>query len=153
MKNITIRPIEEEDYKFINKWWVDATGKNPPKRNLLPENGLHGLMACKDNSPVMCVYLYLTNSKMGYCDYMIGDPEYREEDRQDILLRLMTSSIKTANNLGYEDFWFLTKEKGLLSKCEGLGVEVSKEKYHVVTLPCNKVKLDCTPTNLPKNTN
>ena len=153
MKNITIRPIEEEDYKFINKWWVDATGKNPPKRNLLPENGLHGLMACKDNSPVMCVYLYLTNSKMGYCDYMIGDPEYREKDRQDILLRLMTSSIKTANNLGYEDFWFLTKEKGLLSKCEGLGVEVSKEKYHVVTLPCNKVKLDCTPTNLPKNTN
>ena len=44
MENIIVRPIEEEDYRFINKWWKDATGKNPPKRKLLPENGLHGLM-------------------------------------------------------------------------------------------------------------
>jgi len=153
MENITVRPIEEEDYRFIDKWWKAATGKTPPKRALLPGNGLHGIMSCKDGKPVMCVYLYTTNSKMGYCDYMIGDPEYREEDRQDILLKLMIGAIKGAHQLGYEDFWFLTKEKGLLSKCEKLGVEISKEKYHVVTLPMHKTKLDSGSPILPTNKN
>mgnify|MGYP003665109617 FL=1 len=153
MESITIRPIEEDDYKFINEWWVRATGKTPPKRALLPGNGLHGLMACKNKKPVMCTYLYTTNSKMGYCDYMIGDPKYREKDRQDILLKLMVGAIKGAHELGYEDFWFLTKEKGLLSKCEKLGVEISKEKYHVVTLPMNKTKLDNDSQILPINKN
>lgn len=152
-KSIVVRPIEEDDYRFINKWWKDATGKNPPDRSLLPENGAHGLIVCKNNNPVACTYLYLTNSKMGYCDYMIGDPEYREKDRYELILQLMVGAIKTANNLGYKDFWFLTKEKGLLKKCEELGVEVSTEKYHVVTLPVNQTKLDCGITNLLTKTN
>tara|TARA_R110002020_G_scaffold441960_2_gene653055 strand:- start:287 stop:844 length:558 start_codon:yes stop_codon:yes gene_type:complete len=152
-KSIVVRPIEENDYRFIDKWWKDATGKTPPERSLLPENGLHGLMVCKNNNPVACTYLYLTNSKMGYCDYMIGDPEYREKDRYELILQLMVGAIRTANNLGYEDFWFLTKEEGLLEKCKELGVKVSKEKYHVVTLPANKTKLDCGITSLLNKTN
>ena len=152
-KSIIVRPIEEDDYRFIDKWWKDATGKTPPERSLLPENGLHGLMVCKNNNPVACTYLYLTNSKMGYCDYMIGDPEYREKDRYELILQLMVGAIRTANNLGYEDFWFLTKEEGLLEKCKELGVKVSKEKYHVVTLPANKTKLDCGITSLLNKTN
>ena len=147
MENIIVRPIEEEDYRFISKWWKDATGKNPPKRNLLPENGLHGLMACKDDRPVMCVYLYLTNSKMGYCDYMIGDPEYKEKDRFNLILELMQSAIITAKNLGYEDFWFLTKEEGLVKKCRELDVEVSPDKYHLV-LPLRAKNVHCGGTNL-----
>tara|TARA_R110001592_G_scaffold361088_1_gene670904 strand:- start:653 stop:1114 length:462 start_codon:yes stop_codon:yes gene_type:complete len=153
MENITVRAIKESDYEFINDWWKKATNKTPPKRELLAGGGLHGLMACKDEKPVMCVYLYTTNSKMGYCDYMIGDPSYREKDRQDILLKLMVGSIKKASQLGYEDFWFLTKERGLLSKCEKLGVEISKEKYHVVTLPTHKTKLDTGLPILPINKN
>tara|TARA_Y100000592_G_C5415560_1_gene290410 strand:+ start:619 stop:1077 length:459 start_codon:yes stop_codon:yes gene_type:complete len=131
MKNIRVRPIKEDDYKLINKWW-EGIGKKPPPRKLLPENGLHGLMACKDDTPIACTYLYLTNSKMGYCDYMIGDPEYREKDRYYIIFQLMNMAIGTAKNLGYEDFWFITKSKGLLKKCRELGVKVSKDKYHLV---------------------
>ena len=65
----------------------------------------------------------------------------------------MVGSIKKASQLGYEDFWFLTKERGLLSKCEKLGVEISKEKYHVVTLPTHKTKLDTGLPILPINKN
>jgi len=148
-KSIEVRPIKEEDYKLINKWWRDADGKKPPSRSLLPENGLHGLMVCKNNNPVACTYLYLTNSKMGYCDYMISDQEYREKDRYELILQLMVGAIKTANNLGYKNFWFLTKEEGLLKKCKEIGVEVSQEKWHVVTLPTNQIKL-AGVSNLPQ---
>ena len=59
MDGITIRPIKEQDYILINEWWKDID-KAPPPRNLLPENGLHGLMACKDGRPIVCTYLYLS---------------------------------------------------------------------------------------------
>ena len=131
MKNITIRPIKEEDYEFINSWWK-ALDKSPPPRNLLPENGLHGLMACKNGRPIVCTYLYLTNSKFGYCDYMISDTSYKGRDRFEIVLELMDMSIGTAWELGCEDFWFITKSKGMLRRCKSLGVKVSEDPYYLI---------------------
>ena len=131
MENVTIRPIKEEDYILINSWWK-MIDKSPPPRNLLPENGSHGLMACKDGRPIVCTYLYLTNSKMGYCDYMISDMSYRGRDRFDIVLKLMDIAVGTAWELGCEDFWFITKNKGMLKRCKSLGVTVSEEPYYLI---------------------
>ena len=131
MENITIRPIKEEDYTFINNWWK-MIDKSPPPRNLLPENGLHGLMACKNGRPIVCTYLYLTNSKFGYCDYMISDSNYKGRDRFEIVLKLMDMSIGTAWELGCEDFWFVTKSKGMLKRCKALGVKVSEDPYYLI---------------------
>tara|TARA_R110002012_G_scaffold3317_2_gene15498 strand:- start:1824 stop:2246 length:423 start_codon:yes stop_codon:yes gene_type:complete len=131
MENITIRPIEEKDYVFINSWW-EQIKKAPPPRSLLPENGLHGLMACKDGIPIVCTYLYLTNSKFGYCDYMISDNSYKGRDRFEIVLKLMDMSIGTAWKLGCEDFWFITKNKGMLKRCKALGVKVSEDPYYLI---------------------
>ena len=131
MEGITIRPIKEEDYVFINEWWKDI-GKAPPPRNLLPENGLHGLMACKGGRPIVCNYIYLTNSKFAYSDYMISDTNYKGRDRYDIVLELMNMSIGAAWELGYEDFWFITKSKGMLKRCKALGVKVSEDPYYLI---------------------
>jgi hypothetical protein len=131
MENITIRPIEEEDYILIDSWWK-MLGKAPPPRKLLPEFGLHGLMACKDNKPIVCLYIYLTNSKFAYSDYMISDMNYKGKDRFNIILELMNQAIGTAYNLGYEDFWFITKNKGMLKRCKALGVKVSEDPYYLI---------------------
>ena len=131
MESITIRPIKEEDYTLINSWW-EMIDKSPPPRRLLPENGLHGLMACKDGRPIVCTYLYLTNSKFGYCDYMISDTSYKGRDRFDIVLKLMNMSIGTAWQLGCEDFWFITKNKRMLERCKALGVKVSEDPYYLI---------------------
>ena len=140
MENVTIRPIEEEDYVFINKWW-ETLGKLPPPRSLLPEDGLHGLMACKDGKPIVCTYLYLTNSKFGYCDYMISDMNYKGRDRFSIVLELMNVSIGTAWELGCEDFWFITKNKGMLKRCKSLGVKVSDDPYYLICAANSKKEI------------
>ena len=44
----------------------------------------------------------------------------------------MNEAIGTAYNLGYEDFWFITKNKSMLEKCKSLGVKVSKEPYYLI---------------------
>ena len=157
MKNITVRPIEEEDYLLIDNWWK-ALGKLPPPRKLLPENGMHGLMACKNGKPIVCTYLYLTNSKMGYCDYMISDNKYKEKDRYNIILELMNMAIGTAKNLGYEDFWFITKSKGMLKKCKELGVKVSDSPYYLVlplqpnyNIEREDIEIEDSPKQIDKN--
>ena len=131
MGNVKILPIKEEDYKFINKWWK-MINKLPPPRKLLPENGLHGLIAYKENKPIACLYIYLTNSKFAYSDYMISNIHYKGKDRFNILLLLMQRAIQTAFHLGFEDFWFMTKDKGMLKRCEALGINVSEDPYYLI---------------------
>ena len=131
MKEIEIRHIKEEDYKLINNWWK-MIDKLPPPRYLLPENGLHGLMACKNGKPVVCLYIYLTNSKFAYSDYMISDIKYKAKDRFNIILLLMQASIKKAFKLGFKDFWFMTKDKGMLKRCKALGINISEDPYYLI---------------------
>ena len=131
MENVAIRLIKEEDYEFINSWWKEI-GEIPPPRKLLPENGLHGLIACKNDKPIACLYIYLTNSKFAYGDYLISDMNYKGRDRFEIVLKLMNMAIGTAWELGCEDFWFITKSKGMLKRCKALGVKVSEDPYYLI---------------------
>ena len=140
MDSITARPIREEDYFFINQWWKDRKF-NPPSRELLPENGLHGIMMCKDDVPVACAYLYYTNSKMGYCDYLVCNPNYKGGDVDEIITRLMISAVETAKKLGVLDFWFITNNKNMIKRCKALDVHVSEEPYYLVMpLRFNNIK-------------
>ena len=131
MKNVTIRAIKEKDYELIDTWW-EGNGYDPPPRELLPENGLHGLMICKDKKPIACTYLYLTNSKMGYCDYLIANPNYKSKDRFKIITKLMVAAVETAYSIGVLDFWFITNNKNMIKRCKELDVHVSESTYNLI---------------------
>jgi len=131
MENVTIRPIKEKDYESINTWW-EGNNYNPPPRELLPENGLHGLMICKEKKLVACAYLYTTNSKMGYCDYLVANPNYKQKDRFEIITQLMIACVETACALGFLDFWFITNNKNMIERCRELNVHVSPSEYSLV---------------------
>ena len=131
MKDVIVRSIRESDYKFIDTWWKDNKYDAPP-RELLPENGLHGLMICKKEKPIACTYLYLTNSKMGYCDYLISNPNYKSKDRFEIITKLMVAAVETAYSLGVLDFWFITNNPSMVKRCKELDVHVSQSTYNLV---------------------
>ena len=96
--NINIRKIELEDYEYINKWWVEQ-GFDALHTDVLPMDGLGGIIIEKEK-PIAVAYLYLTNSKMGYVDNLIADPNYKSKDRFDIILKLMMACIKMAKKAG-----------------------------------------------------
>ena len=149
--NVTTRFIKEEDYILIDQWWNNF-GKIPPPRELLPENGLHGIIICKADKPIACTYLYLTNSKMAYCDYLISNPNYNDVDRFDILARLVTSSIEWARELGFLDIWWVTPIKAqehvhngvsavnriFIEKGENTVLNVSKGSFNIVSTYLNE---------------
>ena len=93
-----IRKIQLEDYKYINKWWVEQ-GFDPLSLEILPMNGLGGLIIEKEK-PIAVAYLYLTNSKMGYIDNLISNPKYISKDRFNIILELIAACKQMAIEVG-----------------------------------------------------
>ena len=130
--NINIRKIELEDYEFINKWWKDV-GLTPMSTKILPFDGLGGLIIEKERR-IDAVYLYLTNSKVGYVDNLIANPNYKSKDRFDIILKLMMGCIKMARQTGCLEVWAMSENKGILQRCKTLGCEVSERKWSMITV-------------------
>ena len=133
--NYDIRPIKMDDYPKLTKWWklYKEYGVEVPRKSLLPNKGLGGFVVEKDERLVASAFLYLTNSALGYVDYLIADPKYRENDRQNILLNLATYVTTVAVKLGCEKVWAMTANKKLVNMAEEAGVfEVLPDDYKMV---------------------
>ena len=92
-KKYSIRQITVEDYAYINKWYKQI-GIPQPKSSILPNNGLDGFVIEKNKRLLAAVYLYLTNSKMGYFDFLISDPNYKGKDRFEVIIMLFQHCAK-----------------------------------------------------------
>ena len=133
--NYDIRPIKMDDYPKLTKWWklYKEYGVEVPRKSLLPNKGLGGFGVEKDERLVASAFLYLTNSALGYVDYLIADPTYRESDRQDMLLNLAAYVTMVAVKNGCETVWAMTSNKKLVNMAEEAGVfEVLPDDYKMV---------------------
>ena len=129
---INIRKIELKDYEYIDKWWVEQ-GFKALDKSILPMNGLGGIIIEK-NKPIAVGYLYLTNSKMGYIDNLIADPNYKSKDRFDIIIKLIQACRQMAKELGILDIWAITKSKGILQRCENLGYNITDKNHAIISI-------------------
>ena len=127
-----IRKIELEDYKYIDKWWVEQ-GFKALDKSILPMNGLGGIIIEK-NKPIAVGYLYLTNSKMGYIDNLIADPNYKSKDRFDIIVKLIQACRQMAEELGILDIWAITNSKGIFQRCENLGYNITDKNHAIISI-------------------
>ena len=128
---VNIRKIELKDYEYIDKWWIEQ-GYDAISKEILPMQGLGGLIVEKEK-PIAAAYLYLTNSKMGYIDNLISDPNYVSKDRFDVIANLMAACKKMAEDIGCLDIWAITNNKGILKRCKKLGYNVTKTNYGLIT--------------------
>ena len=129
---LKIRKIKTEDYKYINKWWVEQ-GFKPVSLDVLPMQGLGGLMIEKQK-PIAVAYLYLTNSKMGYIDNLISDPKYISKDRFNIILQLISACKQMAIETGCLDVWAFTNSKGIIKRCKKLKYNITENNYALISI-------------------
>jgi N-acetylglutamate synthase-like GNAT family acetyltransferase len=76
---MNIRPYKNEDYEKVGSWWAVTTGEiiSP---SLYSKDWSY--VVEKDNKPVACVSLFLTNCpEVSYFNALVGDPssDYRAE--------------------------------------------------------------------------
>jgi hypothetical protein len=94
----TIRELNENDYETILlKWWKDWKWTAPPK-DFLPQNGKGGFMVYDKKTPVCAGYIYVTNSKVGWCDWIISNFEYKDRKKRKealaFLVQMLTHTLK-----------------------------------------------------------
>jgi hypothetical protein len=115
-----IRYLTEDDYETLVGWWNDNRFP-PPPRDMLPENGTGGIMVSSNGIDVCSGFLYLTNSKCAWCEFIVANFNYRDPDRADCILFLINSLKEIAKQNGFKYIYTTVKNKSLIEKYEQCG--------------------------------
>ena len=122
---LVLRSLTEEDYEVICDWWTKWEWPVLPKE-LLPQDGLGGFMVEKNKKPIVAGFVYLTNSKGAWFDYIVSDPSYRENDRNHAVELLISGAEQFCVDLGIKTILHIGRSKGLINKFNKLGWFVDK---------------------------
>lgn len=113
-------PLQHEDYDNILKGWWKDWGWKAPSRDFLPQDGQGGIMVWDGNTPVCAGFLYNTNSKVAWVDWIISNKEYKES-RKEALSILIQTLTSVAKNLDNKFAYALIKHNGLIGVYEQQG--------------------------------
>jgi hypothetical protein len=95
---LNIRELNESDYEAILAGWWSQWGWNAPARDFLPNDGKGGVIVYDGDVPVCAGFMYLTNSKVAWVDWIISNKDYTKKphrkDAIDLLIKRLTSICK-----------------------------------------------------------
>ncbi len=126
-----IKRITEADFNTISQWWLDW-GQPIPDPDYLPSDGTGGYIATKNGVPVAAGYLYFTNARIAYVDFVISSKEYRDKDRNDIITKLIDYMVQHAISIGCKFVWATSAERGIVDKVKNLKYSVLDKKHSII---------------------
>jgi hypothetical protein len=117
-----IRPLKPSDYDEVLVGWWKEWGWEPPMRDFLPSDGVGGIMVLDGDEPVCAGFLYTTNSKVAWVDWIISSKEYRKKPNRSEAIKLLVDTLtNVAKNTGHRYSYALIKSPNLINTYEGLG--------------------------------
>ena len=132
---LSIRKLEESDWNTLtNLWnmWPEWKDKFPPK-DLLPENGTGGYIVEKGDVAIVAGFLYTTNSKVGWVEWIVSNKDYKDKDRKDALELLILSAEATCKGLGKKHMFTIGRNKHLIETHKKLGWTVDPDpSYEII---------------------
>lgn len=118
----SIRPIEHEDYDTILVHWWKQWRWIAPSRDFLPDDGKNGLIVYDGDTPICAGFLYITNSKVSWVDWVISNMEYTDrEKRKEALLLLVDTLTRMSKDMGNKYVYALIKNESLINTYIQLG--------------------------------
>ena len=97
-----IRKLNSTDYdNILVGWWKDW-GWEPPAKDFLPEDGEGGLIVLDKGIPVCAGFIYITNSKVAWVNWVISDKSFKKKKIRNkaievLLENLVLMAIKNKN--------------------------------------------------------
>jgi len=127
---LNIIPLKETDYKDILCGWWEDWRWTPPLKDFLPEDGMGGFIVYDGDIPVCAGFMYTTNSKAVWCDWIISNIRYKDRQKRKEALELLIKTISDkAELLGMKYIYALIKNKPLIKTYEKLGF-ISASSYN-----------------------
>ena len=114
-----IRLVTEASYKAVLcKWWKDWRW-TPPTFDMLP--GV-GIIVSIDGEDICAGFLYKTDSKMAWIEYVISNFEYKDrENRKKAIEFLINVLSEFANDNGFKYLYTSLKSKSLIERYANCG--------------------------------
>lgn len=112
-----VRVLTEEDYPVLCEYWRWFRFPAPPQ-DCLPNNGTGGIMVMKGGVNICAGFIYFTNSKLSWVEFIISNPEYRENDRAEAIQFLLSELCGIAERKGFKGVFSSIKNKNLIKHYE-----------------------------------
>ena len=114
---LSIRTLKESDYQdHLVGWWKDW-GMSPVPKDFLPDDGMGGLMVTDGDDNVCAGFMYSTNSKIAWVDWIISNKGYRKKPQRTEAIRILINSLTNiASASGYIYSYALVKNSSNLVK-------------------------------------
>ena len=109
------RRLNQSDYDDTLVGWWKKWRWIAPSRDFLPENGSGGIMVSKDGVDICAGFIYFTNSKVAWIEFIVSNFDYKEKDRKDALKYLIDSINTIALGMGYKFIYTSVKNQNLIN--------------------------------------
>jgi len=119
---LTIRQLNENDYQeTLVNWWKDW-GWTAPEKDFLPDNGMGGYIVYDGETPICAGFIYVTNSRVAWVDWIISNKDYREKEKRREAIKTLIESLTNISKMsGSKYAYALIKNKSLIQTYEDLG--------------------------------
>ena len=90
-------------------------------------------MVEKNKQPICAGFIYQTNSDAVLLEWVVSDPEYRENDRKQAIELLITGAENLVKSLDYKYLFAVMQHKGLIETHEKLGWKADPKPSYELT--------------------
>lgn len=110
---MTTRIVTEDDYNnILCGWWKDWRW-TPPPFDFLPKTGV---IVSKDGIDVCAGFIYFTNSKVAWLEFIVSNFNYKEKDRGEIINFTINILSELAKDNGFDYLYASLKNKSLIER-------------------------------------
>lgn len=123
------RTLTESDYEILTDWWK-AWGWPVIVKDMLPDNGTGGIMIENEGENVVAGFLYWSNSKMVWLDWIISNPKTNRDIRQEAIKKLILTAESMTKEAGSKFMMSISRSNSLLKIHKELGWTIDPNPSH-----------------------
>tara|TARA_R110000744_G_scaffold165172_1_gene282287 strand:+ start:43 stop:450 length:408 start_codon:yes stop_codon:yes gene_type:complete len=130
---LNIRMLKDSDWDTLVKWWDAWPDWVAPAKDFLPENGTGGFIVEKKSEAIVAGFLYTTNSKAALLEWIVSNPEYKQNDKQDAIELLINGAENVCKKQGINYVFTIGRNKNLIKTHKKLGYTIDKNpSYEII---------------------
>jgi len=123
------RSLTEKDYNILSEWWK-AWGWPVMAKDMLPDNGTGGIMIDNEGENIVAGFLYWSNSKLVWLDWIISNPNANKKIRKQAIEMLIFTAEQMVKDAGSKYMMSISRSNSLLKIHKHMGWSVDKTPSH-----------------------
>ena len=126
-----IKELNPSDYEDVLVGWWKDWGWQPPPKDFLPNDGIGGVMVTHNNQPICAGFMYMTNSKVSWVDWIISDKNIEDTKLKHEAVKFLIAVLTNiCQDNGSKYIYALLRHEGLSKTYEELGYNKGDSYTH-----------------------